>query len=139
MENQFTPGPWRWEISLQSKYIQLCGGARPYDLIVMDFERWGMQGAAPRFLRPDKTHGDLLEAARDYAAIVPGREHHKHWFQTINHPDANLIAAAPDLLLSLMRITDAYSGDRCAEFNETEEENTIIVEARKAINKALNK
>lgn len=62
-----------------------------------------------------------------------------HHYTPHAEANSNLISAAPDLLLSLMRITDAYSGDRCAEFNETEEENIIIVEARIAINKALNK
>lgn len=98
-ETKFTPGPWRWEISLTSKRIVIAGGTPKFDLYVLDFVRWGMNRAAPRFLDHEKSIGGLMlmERAETFAAIVPGREHHKSWFQSIDHPDAHLIAAAPDL------------------------------------------
>lgn len=89
-----TPGPWRWEINPKGRTIRLCGGARPlYDLIVMDFVRWGMVNAQPRF-----TVDGLMCKAEDFKRVAPNREHHAAWFQLLSHPDANLIAAAPDLL-----------------------------------------
>lgn len=52
---------------------------------------------------------------------------------------AHLFAAAPDLYAALVEITNAYASDRLTEFNEIERENEIIIKARAAINKALNK
>jgi hypothetical protein len=97
---EFTPGPWRWEVNAKSRHVNLCGGKNPFDLIVVDFVRWGMNGAAPRF----RTGGDNLNVMKpvtDFAIPVAGREHHAKWFQDISHPDARLIAAAPDLLAAL--------------------------------------
>lgn len=91
-----TPGPWRWEVNHKYKQVSLCG-ERNFDLKVMDFRRWGMQGGQPRF-RDDK---HLLWGVNEFSAAVPGREHHAEWFQTLDHPDARLIAAAPDLLGAL--------------------------------------
>ena len=59
----------------------------------MDFVRFGMSGASPRF-----RSGPVLVRAEQFAEEVKGREHHAEWFKAINHPDAQLIAAAPDLL-----------------------------------------
>lgn len=95
---KYTPGPWRWEINKESKRIQLTGGDMPFDLTIMAFERWGMNSAQPTFLKVAESNHMLIEKAVSFAAIVSGREHHSNWFQTINHPDANLIAASPDLL-----------------------------------------
>lgn len=108
-----TPGPWRWEVNLKSKAIQLCGGRPRFDLTVMDFVRWGMGGAAPRFLRP--MNGStlmLMEQATRWAEVVPGREHHSEWFRTLNHPDAQLITAAPDYhaaVAEALRPNDGYN------------------------------
>lgn len=97
---KFTPGPWRWELNKNSKVIELCGGRPQFDKTVMDFERWGMGGAAPRFQDPADQHL-LLTRAEHFAVVVPGREHHRSWFQGIDQPDANLIAAAPELYYAL--------------------------------------
>lgn len=109
-----TPGPWRWEINLKSKQIQLCGGRPKFDHTVMDFVRWGMTGAAPRFLFKPGGHL-LLDHCSKVATIVPGREHHASWFQTLNHPDANLIAAAPDLLAACRSLLERYLVIGCGE------------------------
>jgi hypothetical protein len=93
--SKFTAGKWRWELNLKSKRVSLCGGKKPFDLIVMDFERWGMGSAIPRF-RTGTEEQNIMKKAFEFAAIVPGREHHKDWFQAIDHPDARLIAAAPE-------------------------------------------
>lgn len=44
-----TPGPWRWEVNLSGTSIRLMGGRPQFDKTVMDFVRWGMSRATPRF------------------------------------------------------------------------------------------
>jgi hypothetical protein len=105
---QHTPGPWRWEVSLKSKQISLCGGRPRFDLTVMDFERWGMSGARPRLLSTWSDGLMVMEHAEKFATIVSGREHHCEWFQGLDHPDARLIAAAPDLLAALKLAESVY-------------------------------
>jgi len=43
-----TPGPWEWNVNSACKIVMLktthSGG-----YYVMGFERWGLQGAAPKF------------------------------------------------------------------------------------------
>lgn len=97
---KFTPGPWRWELNTTSKVIQLCGGRPQFDKTVMDFTRWGMGRAAPRFQGPTEPHR-LMTRAEHFGVVVAGREHHRSWFQGIDQPDANLIAAAPELYEAL--------------------------------------
>lgn len=98
----YTAGPWRWEISMESKRLHLVGGLRPkYDLTIIDFERWGM-GNATMCLR-DTAHDGMnlmhkLHERPDWIEPFPGRAHHARWCQNVVHPDARLIAAAPDLL-----------------------------------------
>ena len=110
MTNKPTPGPWRWELNLKSKRIQLCGGVPQFDLIVMDFVRWGMGGAAPRFNVETKPNLNVMKRADEMGTVVHGREHHSEWFQEIFHPGAALIAAAPDLLAAsestVLRLAD---------------------------------
>ena len=106
-----TPGPWRWEINEKSKTLQLCGGDSPFDLTVIDFERWGMGSAVARF-RADVRGMNIMHHAKDFAVVVVGREHHADWFKGLNHPDANLIAASPDLAAGLEHMQHCRS---CAE------------------------
>lgn len=121
-----TRGPWRWEINEKHKSVQLCGGKPQYDLTVMDFVRYGMSGAAPRFIQDG-----LLYRCEKWAVPVEGREHHKTWFQAIDHPDAALIAAAPDLLEALTFMVARFAGSgSCGE------DFRAIKEARAAIAKA---
>ena len=97
--NAHTPGPWRWEYRPKDKTTQLCGGARPYDLTVMDFTRVGMSNAGPRFM--DGSDCQILYRLcdrPDWVTPLPNREHHAHWITAVTHPDALLIATAPDLL-----------------------------------------
>ena len=91
------PRLWRWVINLRGHGVELesRGG-----LTVMDFVRFGMSNAAPRFRCA--TTGNM-EHAKLLARVVPGREHHAAWHQTIEHPDARLIASAPQLLAALKR------------------------------------
>lgn len=100
---QHTAGPWYWHID-HSGRASLRTPDRG-NLIVMDFGRMGMQGATPRFAEwpgifsgtaRQRLGGILMDAA--------------HWFSPesgINHPDARLIAAAPDVLSELRAAEEA--------------------------------
>ena len=104
MTPKHTPGPWRWEFNAARKNISLTGGRPEYDLTVMDFERWGMHGATPRFMEPNQAGLNLMSRIGDrpdWIEPFPDRKHHAHWCANVSHPDARLIAAAPDLLDAL--------------------------------------
>lgn len=105
-EIKHTPGPWAWFGNARSNslYLATVHGGRRY---VMDFTRWGMRGAQPRF-QPgnrgmvDAKHllqfevGDQsiigVEAAKKDTSV------YRMDVRGINSADACLIAASPDLL-----------------------------------------
>lgn len=97
----YTLPPWRWEFNPGSKRIQLVGGKPRYDLIVMDFVRYGMAGAAPRFNVELRTSLNVMKRVEEFAAIEPGRAHHADWHRLIRHPDAQLIEVSPELYEAL--------------------------------------
>ena len=104
MSAKHTPGPWRWEFNAKHKSVSLVGGIPTFDLTVVDFERWGMGGAVPSFR--DTFESGMNTMYRlcdkpDWITPFPGRKHHAHWCADVIHPDARLIAAAPDLLAAL--------------------------------------
>lgn len=99
-----TPGPWRWEYNAAHRTVNLVGGEIQYDLIVLEPSRWGMNGATLMLRDPAHDGMQLLHKLHerpDWIAPLPGRAHHASWCATIAHPDARLIAAAPDLLAAL--------------------------------------
>ena len=111
MSEKFIPGPWRWEINPKSKDASIV--ARDgMGTTVMQFERWGMHSATPMFntKRVMDGPGHMLPAI-DFAVAALGREHHADWFKVINHPDANLIAAAPDLYAACNGILELCDKD----------------------------
>jgi hypothetical protein len=90
-----TPGPWAWEVTASGE-IRLQTPDRG-KLYVMGFARQGMRGAQPRFSLwgdgPRERRGgimhDFIEAGGD------------------EHPDARLIAAAPDLLAVVLELQES--------------------------------
>lgn len=135
MNSKHTPGPWRWEFNGEHRRLHLVGGRQRYDLTIMDFERWGMSGATMR-LR-DTAHDGMQLLYRvherlDWIAPEAGREHHKSWHQLLTHPDARLIAAAPELLEALkLCAVLVHGGSRQGD--------AAIAAARAAIAKAEGK
>lgn len=94
-----TPGPWLWTVNPKNKEVELSHGA--YGDSVLRFARWGMGGATPLF-RCD----GLMKRAVDLSRPQVGREHHSEWWRIIEHPDATLIAAAPEMLEALLVARD---------------------------------
>lgn len=105
-----TPGPWRFEVRPNQHRVTLVGGKPRYDKTVMDLNRWGMRGATPIFRQAD---GLLAERIENMLIPIPGREHHE-WIRIIDHPDARLIEAAPDLLAALKGLMDSEAEMRAA-------------------------
>jgi hypothetical protein len=102
-----TQGPWEWVIGPSGR-VRLSTPDRG-KLIVMDFARKGMQGAEPRFscwgdydgfsgtltpVGPRERRGGVLVGLSEMADASDGR---------VMHPDALLIAAAPELLAAAER------------------------------------
>lgn len=95
-----TPGPWRWtrrgggEVSLATPDRGL--------LIVMDFARRGMTGAQPRFAVWEGEERERLGGLMRKAEALDLEA----------HPDARLIASAPDLLEALKDLLQAVATDQ---------------------------
>lgn len=118
-----TSGPWKWFVNTKSNTVYLATPNRGR-LSVMDFVRWGMQNAQPRF-RED----DLLCYMRSAKELV--EPDHNGAASEIDHPDAKLIAAAPDLLevlweiewkISLNEFVDGDYVCRCPYCGEAEKD-----------------
>jgi hypothetical protein len=75
----------------------------------------------------------LLENAPTFGKNVPGRDHHADWFQTIDHPDAHLIAAAPTLFAALDAMVDASA----ALYKAGRLDAATYLQARDALRKAV--
>lgn len=102
-----TAGPWRWEFNGTSKSLHLVGGRPTYDLTVIDFARWGMDGATMRLRVKERDGMQILYRVHerpDWLAPEPGREHHNGWHQLLTHPDALLSQDAPALLAEVVRL-----------------------------------
>ena len=114
MKTQHTPGPWRWEFNKTNKSVCLVGGKPRFDKTVMQFGRWGMGHAVPLF-NSQITGNEYNVMERlcdqlDWTKPFPGFEHHATWRMNVTHPDAVLMAAAPEMLAVLQDLLD------CSEY-----------------------
>lgn len=142
MNPSHTPGPWRFEFNAKHRNVTLVGGQpTKYDLTIMDFCRWGMNGAT--MLLRDTAHDGMnimhkLHDRPDWIAPQPGREHHKSWHQLLTHPDIRLIEAAPDLLSAMNGLLAYFeSGNSVLVSQATIKANSAeVLAARAAIAKA---
>jgi hypothetical protein len=107
-EPTHTPGPWCWRISRRSHGVELKTVGRG-GIYVMGFARWGTSSAQPTF-----NVGHMVKAV-DLAVDIPGQEHNNTWNQTFDHPDARLIAAAPELLAALEAAREALEEMACED------------------------
>jgi len=134
--NKHTKGPWRWEFNAAHKTVDLVGGRPMFDLTVMDFARWGMSHAVPRFRDTSVDGMNLMDRLCDkpeWIAPELGREHHKSWHQLVTHPDARLMAAAPELLEALQAIVKSLVDQDDEGMIEHAQQ---MIDARAAIAKA---
>lgn len=105
----WTPGPWAWFGDALTNWLYLAtehSGRR----VVMDFARWGTRSAQPRFR---SQRGIMVPANELVTFEVGGRgvvgvdaarndeSVYRFTIDGIDHPDARLIAAAPDLYQAL--------------------------------------
>lgn len=89
MSFQHTPGPWHWFVNNKAKTCYLATWDRGR-IFVMQMVRWGMQGAIARFQVPTGGGGIMTDVHQ------LGNPDHNGQIR-LRHPDAALIASAPDL------------------------------------------
>lgn len=112
------PGPWHWAGNTDSRNIYLASWRRGAGrCTVMDFARWGMQSARPRFIDSEL----FMNNADEYPVWEVSPESRRRDDPAvyradiidIRHPDAQLIAHAPqdidDLLAEVDRLTAALA------------------------------
>lgn len=108
--NAATAGPWRWSGNTEVRDMRLQaqhhGG-----LTVMDFVRWGMQDARPRFAKDYCMHpaDEMVEYQVHQLGWVDKSEPpYRADISGIDHPDARFIAAAredvPALVAEVQRL-----------------------------------
>jgi hypothetical protein len=104
MTDKHTPGPWVWRGNAHAQDVYLStrhGGRR----IVMGFKRWGTANAQPTFRGQNSLEDakDLLKfevGDPSVTGVAEARENNSVYrlhIADIDHPDARLIEAAPEM------------------------------------------
>ena len=104
-----TPGPWQWYGNTKQHEVYLATVDRGR-VFVMDFARWGMRDAQPRFQvrLNDEPGSGIMRGIGDLGAtehpLGPCYEvPYRRQFVGIGHPDARHIATfSPDVVLALI-------------------------------------
>jgi hypothetical protein len=130
-----TPGPWAWFGNEFGFYLATTHSGRTY---VMDFVRFGMNRAQPRF-----RSGGIMRPAAEVVTFAVGDRGvqgfkaakadpsvYRYDIDGVDHPDARLIAASPDLLAALKQVEAEMRAGFGSSFGETREQ------IRRAIAKA---
>lgn len=107
-----TPGPWGWFGNNHGIYLATRRSGRR---TVMDFVRMGMRGAQPRFCVSSIMYkaAELVRfavgdgRARGFEQGKADRTVYRFDISEIDHPDARLIAMAPELLSALEDMAEA--------------------------------
>lgn len=128
-KHAYTRGPWEWTFrDFGGVMLQTPDRGK---LVVMGFARKGMNSAEPLFAvmdddQPRGRRGGILCSASELA-----KEH-----GDLTHPDAMLIAAAPDLAEALQGLRDGVLGlDQSDEASVAEVE-ALIAKATAALKRA---
>lgn len=109
-QDKATDGPWVWRVNPVSKRVHLEGHRPPtIHEYVMDFVRWGMGNAQPRF-----NIGVMMQKVSTMSRPRGNPDSCRaEWDHTFDHPDAQLIADAPAMKLALDMIACGV-----ADFND---------------------
>ncbi len=122
-----TGRPWAWRGNVDNWNIWLggfydhvdkeTGGRRRWGTTVLDFARWGMRGARPRFNVDNLMHNGDEFAVYEVARTATSRKDPRVYrgdIVDLRHPDARLIPAAVNALPALLDDLDAAEHARTA-------------------------
>lgn len=102
-----TPGYRQWHGNTKTKQIRLAT-KHAGTLIVMDFVRWGMQGAKPRFQKDGLMHGAekfvRYEVAPEVGPDPKDKRVYREDIGFLEHPDAKFMEKfSPAVILSMIK------------------------------------
>lgn len=144
--SEHTPGPWGWFGNEHGFYLATPDRGRQY---VMGFRRMGMRGAQPTFQKDGRMvlAQELVRFEVDPSVIgmeagKAAESVYRYDIIDIDHPDAQLIAAAPETAAELERAREDIAelvGALTCLFDETEGlTDTVYGTQSTSLNAAIN-